>query len=144
MYRFLDLLVYAQQCLAGPTAWHPLLLELATTLPKAGLRGATDAFHGLHHLGNFVLRAVVSIAAFTKAPGASCCQLKEQVDGACCDETIHLNAVSMGFELMILNEKPHLQNWQLFMICAFAWPKQRRGRWPFETIGPAEGPANQF
>ena len=80
-FRLLRLREMGASGFVGPVHWHPLLLDVATTLPRALPRN--EMFGVLRYLGSMVLRAAVSLAVSSLGQEKTCVQLEKQLEKTC-------------------------------------------------------------
>ena len=110
VFRFLELRTVAAECLVSPAAWHPFLLDVATTLPQAEL--LSDLFVALKELGSAVLAAILSLSIYTHRGEADSGQLKLELDAACQTDTLAGVMRKLPISKMILGSAPDLKQWQ--------------------------------
>ena len=108
-FRLLRLRKMAASGFVGPVRWHPLLLDFATTLPRALPRDGS--FGVLCYLGSRVLRAAVSLAVFALGQEKTCVQLEKQLEKACGAEALASLARRLPVSSEILQAMPDLASW---------------------------------
>ena len=91
----------AAKSLAGDAPWHPLLLDIVTTLPQARLR--QSLFAELQNFGGKVLQAVVSLDTFVRNSTADCVQLERMRDAAMSAGSLARMAQSLPIHSMVLS-----------------------------------------
>ena len=100
-FRFMELREMAAKSLAGDAPWHPLLLDIVTTLPQARLR--QSLFAELQHFGGKVLQAIVSLDMFVRNSTADCVQLERMRDAAMSAGSLARMAQSLPIHSMVLS-----------------------------------------
>ena len=110
VFRFLELRQHMVGSPAGAAPWHPLLLDMAMTLPSAGVR--QGPFETLHHLGSKVLGAILSIVAYVQHPPVDCAQLERSRTAACRTEVLAGVAKDLPIHAMALSSCPDLMAWR--------------------------------